>query len=110
MGAFKAPHGGELKDLYLDEQAAEQEKERARDYVSWDLTDRQVCDIELLLNGAFSPLDGFLTKAAYDGVVKDMRLPDGTLWPMPVTLDVSAEFASGLEDGQWIALRDKEGI
>jgi len=110
MGAFKEPHGGVLKDLYLDEQAAEQEKEKARDYLSWDLTDRQVCDIELLLNGAFSPLEGFLTQAEYDGVVKDMRLSDGTLWPMPVTLDVSAEFAASLEASQTIALRDKEGV
>ena len=110
MGAFKEPHGGVLKDLYLDEQAAEQEKQRARDFVSWDLTDRQVCDIELLLNGAFSPLEGFLTRAEYDGVVADMRLPDGTLWPMPITLDVSEEFAAGIEAGQTIALRDKEGV
>ena len=110
MGAFKAPHGGELKDLYLDEQAVEQEQEKARDLVSWDLTDRQVCDIELVLNGAFSPLEGFLTQAEYDGVVNDMRLPDGTLWPMPITLDVSDEFAAGIESGQTIALRDKEGV
>jgi sulfate adenylyltransferase len=110
MGAFKAPHGGELKDLYLDEHAAEEEKAKARDYDSWDLTDRQVCDIELLLNGAFSPLEGFLTQAEYDGVVNDMRLPDGTLWPMPITLDVSEEFAAGIETGQTIALRDKEGV
>ncbi|NND36900.1 MAG: adenylyltransferase, partial [Gammaproteobacteria bacterium] len=110
MGAYKEPHGGELKDLYLDDEAVEQEKVKAREYVSWDLTDRQVCDIELLLNGAFSPLEGFLTKAEYDGVVEKMRLPDGTLWPMPITLDVSAEFASSLEDGQTIALRDKEGV
>jgi sulfate adenylyltransferase len=110
MGAFKAPHGGELKDLYLDAQAAEQEQEKARDLVSWDLTDRQVCDIELVLNGAFSPLEGFLTQAEYDGVVNDMRLPDGTLWPMPITLDVSDEFAAGVESGQTIALRDKEGV
>ncbi len=110
MGAFKAPHGGELKDLYLDEHAAEEEKAKARDYDSWDLTDRQVCDVELLLNGAFSPLEGFLTQAEYDGVVNDMRLPDGTLWPMPITLDVSEEFAAGIETGQTIALRDKEGV
>jgi len=110
MGAFKEPHGGVLKDLYLNEADAEQEKATARDYVSWDLTDRQACDIELLLNGAFSPLEGFLTQAQYDGVVKNLHLPDGTLWPMPVTLDVSGEFAGSLENGQTIALRDKEGV
>ena len=86
MGAYKEPHGGELKDLYLNETEAEQEKQRGRDYKSWDLTDRQVCDIELLLNGAFSPLEGFLTEAEYDGVVKDLHLPNGILWPMPIFL------------------------
>ena len=68
MGAFKEPHGGALKELYLDESAAEAEKQKARDYLSWDLTARQACDIELLLNGAFSPLEGFLTQAEYDGL------------------------------------------
>ncbi len=110
MGAFKEPHGGELKELYLGEAEAGQEKQRGRDYKSWDLTDRQVCDIELLLNGAFSPLEGFLTEAEYDGVVKDMHLPNGILWPMPITLDVTEEFAGSLESGETIALRDQEGV
>ena len=110
MGAFKEPHGGELKNLYLGEAEAELEKQRGRDLKSWDLTDRQVCDIELLLNGAFSPLEGFLTEAEYDGVVGDMHLPNGILWPMPVTLDVTEAFAGSLEPGETIALRDKEGV
>ncbi len=110
MGAFKEPHGGTLKELYLDESATEQEKRQARDYISWDLTARQVCDIELLLNGAFSPLDGFLTEADYDGVVQNIRLSNGLLWPMPITLDVTDEFADQLEIGQTIALRDHEGV
>jgi len=110
MGAFKEPHGGVLKDLYLGEAEAEQAKQLGRDCKSWDLTDRQVCDIELLLNGAFSPLEGFLTEAEYDGVVEGMHLPDGILWPMPITLDATEEFAGSLEQGETIALRDKEGV
>lgn len=109
MGAFKEPHGGVLKELYLDAAAAEEEKQKALSYISWDLTDRQLCDIELLLNGAFSPLEGFLTRAEYDGVLKDMRLPGGVLWPMPITLDVSEEFAQQVQSGDTIALRDPEG-
>jgi sulfate adenylyltransferase len=109
MGAFKEPHGGVLKELYLDTAASKDEKQKALNYVSWDLTDRQLCDIELLLNGAFSPLEGFLTQAEYDGVVKDMRLPGGVLWPMPITLDVSEEFARQASVGETIALRDPEG-
>ncbi len=110
MGAFKAPHGGELKNLYLPEGEAAREKEAARDYVSWDLTARQLCDIELLLNGAFSPLEGFLDENEYHSVITSMRLGSGVLWPMPVVLDVSEEFADKLEPGQAIALRDLEGV
>ena len=110
MGAFKEPHGGELKDLYLSESAADEEKQRARDYVSWDLTDRQLCDLELIMNGAFSPLEGFLTQAEYDGVVADMRLPSGVLWPIPIMLDVTEEFAADLSEGTSLALRDAEGV
>jgi sulfate adenylyltransferase len=110
MGAFKEPHGGELKDLYLPAAEAEAAKEAAGDYPSWDLTDRQLCDVELLLNGAFSPLEGFLNKDDYDSVVKTMRLASGVLWPIPITLDVSEDFSKGIKSGDTIALRDLEGV
>jgi sulfate adenylyltransferase len=110
MGAFKEPHGGELKNLYLPAAAAEAEKEAAGDYASWDLTERQLCDIELLLNGAFSPLEGFLNQADYDAVVKTMRLASGVLWPVPITLDVTEEFAKDIKAGDKVALRDLEGV
>ncbi|MDJ0927181.1 MAG: bifunctional sulfate adenylyltransferase/adenylylsulfate kinase [Gammaproteobacteria bacterium] len=110
MGAYKEPHGGVLKELYLGESAAEDEQQRARDYPSWDLTPRQLCDIELLLNGAFSPLEGFMTQADYDAVLQSMRLSDGTLWPIPITLDVSQEFAEQIDSGATFALRDQEGV
>lgn len=110
MGAFKEPHGGELKNLYLSASAAAAEKEAAGGYASWDLTERQLCDIELLLNGAFSPLDGFLNKDDYDSVVKTMRLKSGVLWPLPITLDVSESFAKDIKSGDKLALRDLEGV
>lgn len=110
MGAFKTPHGGELKNLYLTADDAAAEKVAARDYVSWDLTERQLCDIELLLNGAFSPLEGFMTEADYRSVVDTMRTKNGVLWPIPITLDVSEAFAETLEPGQSVALRDLEGV
>lgn len=110
MGAFKEPHGGKLKDLYLAAEAAEQEKAKARDYPSWDLSARQLCDLELLLNGGFSPLEGFLNEDDYHAVVKSMRLVNGLLWPIPITLDVTADFAAGLKPGQHVALRDPEGV
>jgi len=110
MGAFKAPHGGELKYLYLPASDAEAEKAAAGEYASWDLTERQLCDIELLLNGAFSPLEGFLNKDDYDSVVNKMRLKSGVLWPIPVTLDVTEEFAADVKPGDKLALRDLEGV
>ena len=84
--------------------------ESARDWPSWDLTDRQLCDLELLLNGGFFPLSGFLTQADYEPVLTDMRLADGSLWPMPVTLDVTEEFVDAVSAGDSIALRDPEGV
>ena len=110
MGAYKEPHGGELKNLYLPADEAEAEKQAAREFASWDLTERQLCDIELLLNGAFSPLEGFLGKDDYESVVENMRLASGVLWPVPITLDVSEEFAGSIQGGDRIALRDLEGV
>ena len=110
MGAFKEPHGGVLRELYLGESAADEEKLRSRDIRSWDLTERQLCDLELLLNGAFSPLDGFLTREDYDSVVKTMRLPSGLIWPIPIVLDVGAPFAEQISEGETLALRDREGV
>ncbi len=110
MGAFKQAHGGELKELYLAEHKADEEKLRAGDYPSWDLSPRQLCDLDLLLNGAFSPLDGFLGQADYDRVCNEMRLQSDILWPMPITLDVSEDFAANISPGDTIALRDAEGV
>lgn len=106
------PHGGTLKDLVVDETRAEKLKDEATEMPDWDLTDRQMWDVELLLNGAFSPLEGFLGKEDYNKVVKDARLADGTVWPMPITLDVTDEFVSNnlLEEGSRVALRSPEGL
>ncbi len=110
MGAFKEPHGGELKNCYLSANAVADERARSRELPSWDLTMRQLCDLELLLNGAFSPLDGFLGEADYDRVLAEMRLSSGVFWPIPITLDVDERFAEPLREGDTIALRDAEGV
>ncbi len=99
-----------IPELYVSPESAQKLKIEAGNMPSWDLSARQVCDLELLMNGGFAPLKGFLTEADYDGVVEDMRLADGSLWPMPITLDVSEKFAEGLEPGTDIALRDAEGV
>ena len=56
------------------------------------------------------PLEGFLDKKNYDNVLKEMRLTNGSLWPIPITLDVSSEFVSTIDNAEKIALRDKEGL
>ncbi|WP_114964835.1 bifunctional sulfate adenylyltransferase/adenylylsulfate kinase [Alkalilacustris brevis] len=99
-----------IPELYVSYESAQKLKAEAGDLPSWDLTPRQVCDLELLMNGGFNPLKGYLSEADYNSVVDDMRLADGALWPMPVTLDVSEKFAGTVEPGQDIALRDAEGV
>ncbi|MCO8145719.1 bifunctional sulfate adenylyltransferase/adenylylsulfate kinase [Rhodovulum tesquicola] len=99
-----------IPELFVSPESAQKLKIEAGTLPSWDLTPRQICDLELLMNGGFNPLKGFLSQADYDSVVENMRLADGTLWPMPITLDVSEDFAAGIEPGQDIALRDQEGV
>ncbi|MGD2067586.1 MAG: bifunctional sulfate adenylyltransferase/adenylylsulfate kinase [Gemmatimonadota bacterium] len=105
-----SPHGGTLVDPMVDDDRAAELRSVSRDWPSWDLTERQLCDLELLLNGGFSPLAGYLGRRDYEGVRDDMRLADGTLWTMPITLDVTEDVAKGLSAGSPLALRDSEGV
>jgi sulfate adenylyltransferase len=110
LHSLNAPHGGTLINLLVGPERATMLREASRTWPSWDLTPRQLCDLELLLNGGFSPLRGFMTRAAYDSVRTAMRLTDGTLWPIPITLDISEELARRLAPGTMLALRDPEGV
>ncbi|MCW9023144.1 MAG: bifunctional sulfate adenylyltransferase/adenylylsulfate kinase [Gammaproteobacteria bacterium] len=100
----------ELVDLLVASDIAEKLKVKSNDFPAVTLTQRQTCDLELLMNGAFSPLTGFMSQTDYNSVVEHNRLSDGSLWPIPIVLDVSSDFASKLEPGQKIALRDSEGF
>jgi len=104
------PHGGSLVQLPAEPERVAELKELSLDCASWSLSPRQLCDLELLLNGGFSPLAGFLGQRDYDRVCKEMRLGDGTLWPIPVTLDVDEETADALDPGSTLILRDPEGV
>ena len=99
-----------IPELYVSAKTAEKLKHAAGALPSWDMSPRQVCDLELLMNGGFYPLKGFHTEADYKGVVENMRTADGTLWPIPITLDVSEKFAETVAPGAEIALRDAEGV
>lgn len=78
--------------------------------LSLTLVKRQLCDLELLLNGGFAPLDGFMDKKNYDRVVSEMRLLDGTVWPIPIVLDINEEFSKKITLGSQIILRSQEGV
>src|SRR5436853_6258181 len=105
-----APHGGALIDLMVDSKRAHELKAASVEWPPWDLTPRQLCDLELLANGGFSPLSGFLGRADYESVCSSMRLADGTVWSIPVVLDLPEEVADGLSEGSSLALRDAEGV
>ena len=99
-----------VPERYLPPDQARLARNRAGGLVSWNLSARQLCDLELLLNGAFAPLTGFLTQADYDSVLANMRLESGDLWPLPINLDVPQDFAETLALGDHIALRDPEDL
>ncbi|OCH95152.1 ATP-sulfurylase [Obba rivulosa] len=103
------PHGGVLKDLVArDEPLHQNLKAEAASLPDIVLTERQLCDLELIINGGFSPLEGFMNEADYKSVVDTLRLADGSLFPMPITLDVSKEDITrlSLAPGSRVALRD----
>lgn len=110
MNRLITPHGGILREFFASDLRVEKLKKECSDYPSIDLTPRQLCDLELLLNGAFSPLTGFLVQQEYESVLDNMRLTDGTVWPMPVTLDIAKDLAGSINIGDRIALRDGEGL
>lgn len=104
------PHGGKLVNLIVNKDRVAILKKQSQKWLSLTLNQQQLCDLELLLNGGFSPLKSFLSQADYEQVLSTMRLTNGTLWPMPITLDVAVEFASSLKKSETIALRDPEGV
>jgi len=85
-------------------------KSQAVNYLSLNLNERQLCDLELLCNRAFYPLNGFHNQQEYESVLESGRLPDGWLWPMPICLDVPENLARSLEPGTPLSLLDQEGF
>jgi len=110
MDNLVEPHGGRLVDLLVTEERASALKRDSRDWPSWGLSPRQMCDLELLLTGGFSPLTGFLNREDYESVCERSRLSGGALWPIPVTLDVSEDVAAEAKRCGMLALRDSEGV
>lgn len=104
-----SPHGGVLIDREVTGDAARALEERARGLPAITLSSRKLSDLEMLTVGAFSPLEGFMTREQYCSVVEEMRLPDGLPWTMPITLDVTREEAQTLRRVGEAALAEPDG-
>lgn len=98
------------ESLLVHFRRVEELKQEAVGFNSLNLNERQLCDLELLCNRAFYPLQGFMGSADYQSVLEKGRLCQGAVWPMPVCLDMDQQTAQGLQPGQSIALCDQEGF
>ncbi|MFK5949938.1 MAG: bifunctional sulfate adenylyltransferase/adenylylsulfate kinase [Methylococcales bacterium] len=110
MDHLITPYKGTLTNLLLEEAASERIKKESESYTAVTLTQRQQCDLELLVTGALSPLTGFMNQDDYDSVIENTSLSDGTVWPIPYYLDLTEAQADSINVGDVIALRDIEGF
>lgn len=98
-----------LQSLIVDKDLSKELIRNSVNFHSWYLSKRQLCDLELLLNGAFSPLTSFMNREDYESVIESMRLSNGQLWPIPIVLDVYEKMKDLVRIGDTISLRDPEG-
>ncbi len=104
-----APHGGTLVDRFASPDQTTEIRERAPGLTHITLNARETADLDLIAVGAMSPLTGFMNRADYERTVHEMRLADGTLWSLPITLSAPADTARGLNQGQEVVLVDDTG-
>src|SRR4030042_5148299 len=108
--ALVNPHGKEkkLKPLLLPPAQIAEEKKRAKELTVVTMTSRETADLIMMGIGGFTPLDGFMNQADWKGSVGDMKLTDGTFWPIPVTMSVNQGKAASIKIGQEVLLVDEE--
>ncbi len=104
-----APHGGQLVNRVVEGSAATALANEAKSLPTLTLSPREAFDLEMIAIGAFSPITGFMGKADFEGVCKNMRLASGAVWPIPVTLAPANDVAAKVSVGQKIALNDPKG-
>lgn len=103
------PHGGTLINRVIEGREKEDAISRAETLKKLPLSDREISDLEMIAVGAFSPIEGFMCKDDYDGVVDKMHLSNGLPWSVPVTLSTSADTADTLKKGEEVALTNNDG-
>ncbi len=103
------PHGGTLIDRFADADRARELTSAASDLPKITHTTKQACYLEMIATGAFSPLDGYVGKADFESICRDIRLADGTVWPIPITLAVDESIKAALEVGGRVALHHPDG-
>ena len=103
-------HGGKLVNLIVNEERASELKALSKNLYSVVLSQSAISDLELLMNGAFSPLNGYMNQGDYVSVLERMRLENQTLWPIPLCLDISETESGHLKSGHPVVLRDQEGF
>jgi sulfate adenylyltransferase len=104
-----APHGGRLVDRIADPARARELTAAAADLPVITLTAKQACDLEMIAIGAFSPLTGFVGPDDFASICTGMRLADGTVWPIPITLAVDDDVKATLSEGGKAALKHRDG-
>jgi sulfate adenylyltransferase len=104
LSTLITPYGGRLVDLLIPVDELEERKAYANRLPSLQISERSVCDLELLATGAFSPLDRFMGRDDHQRVLDEMRLANGAIFPIPITLPIDE--ATAVESGQDIALRN----
>lgn len=104
------PHGGILIDRVVDEQKREEILYKFKHSTEILINKRNISDIEMIAEGAFSPLKGFMCRKDYEGVLEDMRLSSGIVWSLPITLDVNKEIADNIKEGNFVFLKDENDV
>ena len=104
-----APHGGELVDRMAPEEQRDELLQRAERFTKITLGPRALSDLEMISTGVFSPLTGFMLREDYENVVETMRLKNGLIWSLPITLPVSEKEADDIRVGEEISLSDATG-
>jgi sulfate adenylyltransferase len=109
MTQLVAPHGGgQLKPLLIPEAERAGERKHAHTLKQVPMTSRETSDLIMLAMGAYTPLDGFMGHDDWRGACADMRLTDGTFWPIPITLSCARDLAESIAPGEEVGLSDAE--